>query len=264
VVNGTQRTQQGLVVTPNAMNGLRVGTKIHRNRDHTYLSLIERQSPERTIGIRISLCETADGFELHVEDEDGNTANVQTVLEKSPARKPQQAEETARKQLAKTGGTPFQCEGITLCWEQPYFLPFSTLNKLRRAALERLLESRIGHRPAMTNSVQRNDAAYPATRLDFRANALNAKAVAFYHRHGVTDIEPAAESGLDMRGRVLMTTRYCIKEELGWCPRQVSSGADEAPQPNETLYLVDECGHRYELRFRCHQAPEGCGMDIVY
>ncbi len=264
VVNGARRTQQGVVVTPNAMNGLRVGTKIHRNRDHTYLSLIERQAPKRTMGIHISLSETADGFELKVEDEDGNTAHARTVQEKSPARKPQQAEETARKQLGKTGGTPFHSEGVTLDWAQPYFLPFSTLNELRRAALERLLDSRIGHRPVMTTSVQRNDAAYPATRLDFRGNALNTKAAAFYHRHGVTEIEPAAESGLDMRGRVVMTTRYCIKEELGWCPRQKSTGADEAPGPDETLYLLDEYGHRYELRFHCHQSPEGCGMDIVY
>jgi 23S rRNA 5-hydroxycytidine C2501 synthase len=264
VVNGTERTQQGLSVTPNAMNGLRVGTNIHRNRDHTYLNRIERGSPERTIGIRIRLSETADGFELRVEDEDGNAAVVRTVQEKSPARKPQQAGETARKQLGKTGGTPFHCEGVTLDWEQPYFLPFSTLNKLRRETLERLLESRIDHRPVMTNSVRRNDAAYPATSLDFRGNVLNAKAVAFYHRHGVADIEPAAESGLDMRGRVVMTTRYCIKEELGWCPRQKSADTDEAPGPSETLYLLDENGHRYELRFRCHQAPEGCGMDIVY
>ena len=264
VVNRTQRAQQGLVVTPNAMNGLRVGTEIHRNRDHTYLSRIERQPPERTIGIRISLSETADGFELHVEDEDGNTANVRTVQEKAPARKPQQAEETARRQLSKTGRTPFHCEGVTLEWAQPYFLPFSTLNELRRATLDRLLETRVAARPLTTNALQRNEAAYPATRLDFRANALNTKAVAFYRRHGVTEIEPAAESGLDMRGRVVMTTRYCIKEQLGWCPRKVSAGADGAPEPNEMLYLLDEYGHRYELRFRCHEAPQGCGMDIGY
>jgi len=263
-VNGTRRTPQGVVITPNAMNGLRVGTKIHRNRDHTYLSLIERQAPERTMGIHISLSETTDGFELQVEDEDGNTANVRTVQEKSLARKPQQAEETARRQLSKTGGTTFRCKSVTLDWAQPYFLPFSTLNELRRAALDKLLEARAADRPVNTNTLQRNDAAYPATRVDFRGNALNTKAAAFFHRHGVTEIEPAAESGLDMRGRVVMTTRYCIKEELGWCPRQLSADAEGAPQPGETLHLVDEHGHRYELRFRCHQAPEGCGMDIVY
>jgi len=38
---------------------------------------------------------------------------------------------------------------------------------------------------------------------------LNHKARAFYRRHQVRDIEPAAESGLAMQGRVVMTTRYC-------------------------------------------------------
>ena len=264
VINGTEPTKHGLVVTPNAMNGLRVGTRIHRNHDHTYLSRMEKQPPERAIGIFISLSETADGFEVRVEDEDGNTASVRTAQEKSPARKPQQAEETARKQLSRTGGTPFHSKGITLDWAQPCFLPFSTLNELRRAALDKLLEARVANRPVIANAVHRNAVPYPATRLDFRANALNAKAVAFYRRHGVTDIEPAPESGLDMRGRVVMTTRYCIREELGWCPRQKSAGADRAASPKETLYLADEHGHRYELLFRCHQDPEGCGMDIVY
>lgn len=39
----------------------------------------------------------------------------------------------------------------------------------------------------------------------------------FYARHGVTSIESAAESGLDLAGKRVMTTKYCIKHQMGWC-----------------------------------------------
>jgi len=38
-----------------------------------------------------------------------------------------------------------------------------------------------------------------------------------FGRHGASAIEPAAESGLDMHGKKVMTTRYCILREIGRC-----------------------------------------------
>jgi putative protease len=96
--------------------------------------------------------------------------------------------------------------------------------------------------------------------LDFRANVLNAKAQAFYRRHGVTSIEPAAERGLDLRGRVVMTTRYCLKYERGLCPRQRHGG--DVAAPPEPWHLVDDEGRRLELRFRCDL--RNCVMEIVF
>ena len=81
------------------------------------------------------------------------------------------------------------------------------------------------------------------------------KAVAFYRRHGVEEIAPAAESGLDMRGEVVMRTRYCIKHQLGLCDGKRRSG-----ELREPLYLVDPDGHRYRLRFNCDE----CEMEVVY
>ncbi|MGC9523265.1 MAG: peptidase U32 family protein [Anaerolineae bacterium] len=266
VINGTQWTPEGLVVTPNDMEGIRPGKTIFRNHDHAFLNTLSRAAPERTIGVRFTLTENDDGFELMAEDEDGVTATVQLAEPKEPARKPQQALETVHRQLEKTGGTPFRCEDVAAAWTQPYFLPFSTLNELRRQALDALQAARASQRPRMAtppihSTEAQRTAPYPERELDFHGNALNAYAEAFYRRHGVKEIEPAAESGLDLRGRVVMRTRYCIKDELGWCPRRAAS---RAPDVQEPLYLVDEDGHRYRLRFRCDEAPDGCGMDIVY
>ncbi len=83
---------------------------------------------------------------------------------------------------------------------------------------------------------------------------LNHKAEAFYRRHGVETIEPAAESGLDLRGRKVMTTRLCLKYELGACPKLQAPVTD----PGEPLSLVDEDGNSFSLRFNCKE----CLMEI--
>jgi hypothetical protein len=82
---------------------------------------------------------------------------------------------------------------------------------------------------------------------------LNRKAEAFYRRHGVTAIERAAESGLDMHGRKVMTTRYCVKEQFDLCPRAGNSGTSEEP-----LILVDEDGNRLRVECDCTR----CEMKI--
>jgi putative protease len=91
--------------------------------------------------------------------------------------------------------------------------------------------------------------------LSYLGNALNEKAVAFYRRHGVKKIEPAAESGLDMHGRKVMTTKYCIKYQLDACPRE----GKKVPL-QEPLTLVDEDGHRLRLKFDCKE----CAMEVIF
>ena len=109
------------------------------------------------------------------------------------------------------------------------FLPVAQLNQLRRETIELLEAQREAERPRPTGGVMRKNAPYPlagaigmnapTVEMDFRGNVLNRKAEAFYRRHGVEEIEPAAESGLDLHGRVVMTTKLCLKYELGACPK---------------------------------------------
>ena len=259
VVNGVRRSSQGLEITPNSMDSISIGTECFRNHDHAYEAEVEAHPPERAVRVSLILSETDTGFLLQAQDEDGVSAAAELQQDKSAAQKAERAEETARRQLAKTGGTPFHCEQVIMEWSRPYFVPVSQLNELRRTTLDRLIIARDQNRPVKRSTIERNDAPYPETSLSFRGNALNAKATAFYRRHGVTEIEPAAESGIDLAGRTVMSTRYCIKDELGWCPHQGSQ-----PRPAEPLHLVDEAGHRYRLHFRCASYPDGCGMDIDY
>jgi putative protease len=82
---------------------------------------------------------------------------------------------------------------------------------------------------------------------------LNRKAEAFYRRHGVEEIEPAAESGIDLTGRRLMTTRLCLQYELGRC-----GGENPGGRPRPDWILTDGDGRRFRVCFACGR----CEMEI--
>ena len=129
------------------------------------------------------------------------------------------------------------------------------MNGLRRAVLEKLRIAREKCRPRVESGIVPGSTPYPRQKLDYSGNVLNRAAEAFYTRHGVERIEPAAESGLDLTGRKVMTLRYCIREELGLCPAETGTELPAAP-----LTLVDEEGHRLGVRFLCGD----CQMGIDY
>lgn len=251
----TVNAARGRILDLLKTDGLENGTLVYRNHDHDFLTKLKKARKERRIAIRLALRPAPGGMILTATDENNVTAEYLHPCAPEPAAKPEQALENLRRQLAKTGGTDFHCAEVTLDFgEGPVpFLPVGEINALRRGGLEALAAARKQWRPRLVGAVARNDEPYPERELTYLGNVLNRRAEAFYRRHGVTSIEPAAESGLDMRGRKVMTTRYCIKHQLGMCARDKS-----ATRPAEPLTLIDEDGNRLTLRFRCDR----CEMDV--
>ncbi|RJP23426.1 MAG: U32 family peptidase [Candidatus Omnitrophota bacterium] len=245
----------GKAICPDKRNGLEKGLMIYRNHDHEFLTRIQNTRTDRKIHISITISDHADGLVFIVEDEDGNHAEYVYSDEFQIAENPEPAIATLRKQLAKTGNTEFQADSIHMETTHTPFLPIAMLNDLRRSLLARLSAIRLQNRPIVTGIVLKNDVPYPRKELLYFGNVLNRHAERFYRRHGVTSIQPAAESGIDLHGQKVMTTRYCIQSQLNRCPKQ-----SHVQRYEEPLYLIDEEGHRFELRFNC----EACEMEIVY
>lgn len=248
---------QGRTVFPEKMDGLAVGTLIYRNHDHAFLNTLEKSDNQRKIGVRLRLAATRAGLALFAQDEDGCEVMHALDVEKIPAEKPEQALATIEKQLRKLGGTCYECTYLRIDLPEAWFVPLSTLNALRRGALEALDRQRLEDYPRRSGGAKRNNVPYPETKLSFQGNVLNARARAFYQRHGVTEIEPAAESGLDMTGRKVMTSKHCIKHQIGACIRY-NPDARELPRLKEPLALVNEQGQRYPLHFNC----AACEMEV--
>ena len=86
------------------------------------------------------------GEKLTVTDADGNKAFAYGDAEPQPART--DPTESLNRSLAKTGGTPFTAEKITVEMDGgPWFIPGSAVNELRREALDALLKKREALRP---------------------------------------------------------------------------------------------------------------------
>jgi collagenase-like PrtC family protease len=252
----TVNTVAGDAVYPDKMAGIDLGTAIYRNHDQAFLHRLSRSRAERRVTVTLWLTETPDGFRLRAGDEDGITAECTVSFEKRPAEKPEEARASMARQLRKTGGTEFSCVEVHIDLTPAYFLPLSELNAQRRRVLEQLSKTRAAQRPVGRGGVLRNEVPFPQTSLTHRGNVLNASAAVFYRRHGVTDIAPAAESGVDLRGQAVMTTKFCLRQQRGLCPRQTPGKALAA----EPLYLVDEDGRRLRLQFNC--GP--CEMEVIY
>jgi putative protease len=209
---------------------------------------------ERKIKVSITLREIPEGIQIEGCDEDGVVAVAEHPVAKQPADKPEQARKTIETQLAKLGNTIFECLDVRVELSTMYFFPTAVLNEMRRKIVQKLTEVRLASRKpaAMSKRVTESFVRYPEKQIGYCGNVLNEKARHFYRKHGVEVVEPAAEAGLVMKGRQVMTTKYCLREQLGLCTGASSGTAAE------TMFLVDEDGRTFRLEFQCGF----CGMAV--
>jgi putative protease len=260
-LHGTVVNQiDGEAVFPEKLGGIERGVRVFRNHDHAFVSQVVRSQNQRRIAIRLRLAESAAGFRLEAVDEDGVTAGSEIDCVRVWADRPAQARLVLERQLGKLGASEFCALRVDLDLPRMPYLPLATLNALRRDLVEELRRQRGRLRPVRVVAHAPNHLLFPEQDLSFLGNVLNQKAAAFYRRHGVRGIEPAAESGLCMHGRRVMTTRMCIKYEMGLCPRE--PGDASRASPAEPWFLVDDEGRRLRLDFRCGE--RACVMEIVY
>lgn len=248
----------GATIFPEKLAGLARGVRVFRNHDHAFVTQVSHSQNQRRIPVVLRLTEAPNGFRLEATDEDGVTAGVSLDCDKVWADKPAQARTAIERQLAKLGASEFSCVRVDLDLPRMPHLPLAVINGLRRGAITELQTVRLQHRPVWQRRAARAEARFPQTELTFEANVMNQKAAAFYRRHGVERIEFGAESGIDLGGRKVMTTRYCLKYESGLCPRRPESKGKSVPP--EPWFLVDDENRRFRLRFRCDQ--KDCVMEL--
>ena len=120
----------------------------------TLPALRELYRRERSrVPVRMKLEIEEGGEKLTVTDPDGNKAFAYGDFEPQPART--DPAESLKRSLAKTGGTPFAAENIEVEMDEgPWFVPGSTVNELRREALDALLKKREVLRPWPVQDVE--------------------------------------------------------------------------------------------------------------
>ena len=244
------------IVVPNTFKPLKPGTVIYRNSDAAFNRLVERDdSAIRKIGVKLKFTETKTGFDLEAIDEDGHKSRSSFVQEKELAKNEESTIPNIKKNLSKTGGTPFIVDDITVEFSKNWFLPISKINEIRRVVLEQLIDIRVNEYHRDEFQIKKTDHPYPVSQLDFTYNVSNNLARAFYKRHGVTEIERAFELQWDPGKSRVMTTKYCVKYELGKCARyQRETMGEKVVEPLTLKHGENE----YKLKFNC----KPCEMEI--
>jgi 23S rRNA 5-hydroxycytidine C2501 synthase len=221
------------------------GTRLFRNLDTAFQQLIAASQGCRKIAAALEVRQEGEALLLGIVDEDGIASETVLNVASQRADQPGTVTALAEKQLRKTGGTLFSVVALRVVVDPASYYPAAVFNELRRAAFDRHLAVRIDrHRPPAV-SRQQSTAPWPSTEFSYQDNITNRFAARFYRRHGQGDLDPARLNLAPPSGCALMTSRYCLRAQLGICPRE--KGRISAAQP---LVLADQTAH-YHLRFDC-------------
>ncbi|MDZ7867263.1 U32 family peptidase [Acidovorax sp.] len=256
-------TTQWRVFPKDPMEGfkdLRRGTEINRNRDMDWVRTLDKKSSDRRIGLWVYLSETPSGFALTLTDEDGYAGGAQLDHAHQPATDAAKADASLREHLARFGATLFAVNDVGLQLSQPWFIPASAVNALRRDALADLEANRAkGFERLQRATPVEPPAQYPEDTLSFLGNVFNHKAHNFYVRHGVKVIDATYEAHEEEGEVSLMITKHCVRFSMSLCPKQAKGVTGvQGTIKAEPLMLING-KEKLTLRFDC----KPCEMHVV-
>lgn len=242
------------------MKDLRKGTRINRNRDMDWVRTLEKKSSDRRIGVWAAFTETPQGFALRLTDEDGYVGEAAAALARQPARDGARGLDALREHLGRFGNTIFEALDIALDLSQPWFVPPSLVNALRREAVAALEAARAaGYQRPLRGTAVEPPALYPEDTLTYLANVFNHKARDFYAKHGVKVIAAAYEAHEEEGEVSLMITKHCVRWSMSLCPKQAKGVVGvKGTIKAEPLQLVNG-SEKLTLRFDC----KPCEMHVV-
>lgn len=232
--------------------GIKIGADVYRNYDRAFEVELKKEC-ERKIRVNISVDETKTGLRVTAVDESGVTIVNNFDFEKTIAESGTKATETIKKQFLKSGETIFDVVDVKINFKQPLFFPVKIINDLRRTVLEMLEKERTAKYKREKFEVRSSKFNKVEKKLDYKMNVINKFSEKFYKELGAEEIEEGFELQKDFSGKTLMTCKYCIKDELGYCPRNTDEKLDEP------LYLSNG-GKKYKLVFNC----KDCQMEVVH
>lgn len=229
---------------------LRKGTFVYRNYDHEFEKVLNKKSADRKIDADIVLSETKDGFKLTIEDEDGIETSLETNYNKELAQKDQT--ENIKNNLSKTGNTIFRVTDVKIRLTDNWFIPSSVISEWRRSLTDMLLEKRWEEYPQEEVNHVQTSHSFPIKSITYLGNVSNDKSKQFYIQHQST-VEEVAFEKKAQKGVPLMFTRHCIKQSMGWCPKETSTH----PPYKEPFYLLYN-STKLRLEFDCRN----CEMKV--
>ena len=239
----------GCWVTPNRMDGIKVGTEIFRNYDRLFATAVERCNIRRAIEAKIAVRFTNQTISATITDSDNITTSVSIDYTSDEAKNIDKMLQTVTSQFTKSGDTIFSITNVTV--ESVRFAPASTLSQLRRELLAAAEAKRIESYQRGEKFIENIDAKFYKSSITPQENVVNALSRRFYADHGVEHIESGLDLSQSTVGNRVMVTGYCIRREIGQCLLC-------NPTIKGELFL-ERGRKRYKLTFDCKR----CQMSLT-
>lgn len=208
---------EGFTVQCKKVDTLKEGTRLYRNISTAFEKQLEAAKPVREISVKLSV-EIGSAIEVKAQTEDGRSAGVRWEKPVDVARDAEKMIQTLHAQLGKRSGHySFFVHSLTVKGDMP-FMAASFLNGIRRDLAQKLDQLPVQARP-LYRGLRQPDSTF---RLEYKNNGE------------------------------LMRTKYCIRHQLGLCPRQ---GKVKKAEP---LFLRNG-KERLQLTFNCAE----CEMTVT-
>lgn len=238
------------------------GTVIYRNRDKARDDMMSGTTARRRIDVTMALRSDAAGRPVIDVCQPGRCSVTVTDGDRTPveAARSDQAE-AHRRALTRTGDTIYDVVELDDRIAGS-FIPLSRLTALRRIALDCLERARLATRPVKLRRPERTVPQLPEgmRSLTYHDNVANRVARQLYLDAGAGSVEPALETLTPAQRRSgerrVMTTRYCVRRELGECMMRDR----DRRLPDGPLWLRSGDRLRLRLDFDCRR----CRMEVVY
>ena len=234
-----------------------IGARIFRNINVAFEKEIERQACAREIRVmtEMDFILSDDGswtVRAHASSEDGRRISEDFTAGNQTANNRERMVEMIRSQISKSAGIYRFDIDLTSCPEDIPFMSASFLNNIRRTLAERLESLPCGKKDILHRDLEKvTEKHFPMKDATYKANISNTVSEALYRRTGAENIEKAFEL-VQTESAELMRTRYCIRYELGMCPKHHGCKAVK------DLFLLNN-GRRFALHFDCRS----CEMTVL-
>ena len=245
----------GNLIRSNNLGGIFSGARLFRNISAAFEKEIDRQPCVREISaevsIRFRLADRLWSVEAEAVTEDGRRATVMIEAGDQVASNRERMAEMFRSQIGKTAGHyRFTLVSIPADGDMP-FLSAAALNGIRRSLAEALDQMPCNKKEILRREMYEIAGGCPQKNLSYKYNVANRLSESVYRAAGASVIDQAYELGHQPSAE-LMRTRYCIRYELGICPRY-HKAKDSGP-----LFLLNN-GQRFALHFDCRN----CEMTVT-
>jgi putative protease len=225
-------------------------TGIYRNYDRLFEKQLEIET-DRKIDVSFYISFDARSITIKAECGDGIAAVKKFEIEFTQPVKETEFIGLLKKQFSKTGNTIYNATQVNIAEGKISFLAISQINRFRRETLKELTKLRIEHhRKKRSSFFKPRYTNYYKKEIDYRENVVNRLTENFYIKCGVEKIERGLDYSEEFQNKPLMTSRYCILEEIGICKKTTNN--------NSKIYYLKNRNGKFELKFDC----KNCLMEV--